>query len=196
MRLCDSTKKNPIQLLALLTWQDLVRVFMEKIKEEMRFRSHVMNFNTCRTTSFNFSKPWRGCLLSVNPHGAMGFHTNKTLLTRMAKLAVKTPWEVLPAEDITMSSTIMAEIIEKLKTPILLLEVVGLLHVECREEDMIGDEAMVLVDATLTHMSELLVVMVMSLMTITVFHILVLLHMVMTVVMTIMIKMIVKILQE
>ena len=135
--------------------------------------------------------------MSVIPHGEMGFHTDKTLLTRTTKLAVKTPWEVLPAEDITMSSATMEEIIGKLKTPVLLIEVVELMLVECHEEDMIGDEAMVLVGATLTHMSELLVVMVMSLMTITVFHIVVLLHMVMmVVVMTVVIKMIVTILQE
>jgi len=131
------------------------------------------------------------------PARAMGFHTDKTLLTRTVKLAVKTPSEVLPAEDMKMRSTTMAEIVGKLKTSVLLLEDMVLLLVESREEDMIEGEPMVLVDATLTHMSVLLVVMVMSLMTMTVFHIIVLLHMVMMVaVMTVVIEMNVIILQE
>src|SRR4051812_6074418 len=170
---------------------------MEKIMERLRFRSHVRRFNKCRTTSLNFNKPWRGCSMSVLLPGAMGFHTDKTLLTRTVKLAVKTPWEVLPAEDMKMSSATMAEIVGMLKTSVLLLEAMVLLLVEFREEDMLEGEPMVLVDATLTKMSVLLVVMVMSSMTMTVFHIVVLLHMVMmVVVMTVMIEMNVIILQE
>jgi hypothetical protein len=80
---------------------------------------------------------------------------------------------------------------------VLLFVVMVLLLMECSKEEMIEGEAMALVDATLTHMSELLVVMVMSLMTMMVFHTVVLLHMVMmVVVMTVEIEMVERTLQE
>ena len=96
-----------------------------------------------------------------------------------------------------MSSATAVEMIGKLMAPMVLLEVVVLLLVEDSKEGKIEGAAMALMDTTLTHVSVLLVIMMMSLVTMMMLHIVVLLHMVMMVaVMNVVIEMIEIIQQE
>jgi flagellar biosynthesis protein FlhB len=85
----------------------------------------------------------------------------------MVKLATGIPSNLEPMKLLKTNTTSMMELIgirEALE--LLLVGVLLMFVVERSEEDMIEREATTLVDVTLTHMSQLFVIMVMSLMTI------------------------------
>ena len=65
----------PIPLLALLTWQDLDRVFMEKTMGKKMPRSHVLIFRNYGT----WFETLEGCFTSVFEQVVMLFDTNNTM---------------------------------------------------------------------------------------------------------------------
>ena len=65
----------PIPLLAVLTWQDLDRVFMEKTMGKKMPRSHVLIFRNYGT----WFETLEGCFMSVFEQVVMVFDTNNTL---------------------------------------------------------------------------------------------------------------------
>jgi flagellar biosynthesis protein FlhB len=84
----------------------------------------------------------------------------------MVKLATGIPSNLEPMKLLKTNTTSMMELIGIREAPeLLLVGVVLMFVVEHSEEDMIECEATTLVDVTLTHMSQLLLIMVMSLMT-------------------------------
>ena len=74
--MCDSTKLS-YSTLALLTWQDLHQVCVERIIEKGIVWLPALMCNNSRTT---YSEPWRGCFTSVLQHVVMGFDIDNTLL--------------------------------------------------------------------------------------------------------------------
>ena len=122
----------PIPLLAVLTWQDLDRVFMEKTMGKQMPRSHVLIFRNYGTGF----ETLEGCFMSVFEQVVMVFDTNNTLfLMKCSNEDMLEGMMLLPVGVSLLLKKYRKE--DVLESMVLLLMGVSLLLLKCSKDGML-----------------------------------------------------------